>query len=296
VLQLESGEHVHFVALEVPEHASIGSYLKLDALFLKRASIEGESGWVEGPLFVGPRAVRSWPAIAGGGTPGDFPGDVLATVVDDDLREIAPEPFEAKWALAAFARDLEPGTIDWAAVPEVDNDLMSALLEDGARFRGKPLRIRVARNQGTWVEDAGENPARIERITTGWLGSWEWTNKAGVLQYMIPRPAPGLQRSSDVTARGFFFRNQAYESRDGGLRIAPVFVFATVEPFVAPTHDSLNFILYGVGGLTLLMALTFWFFLMRDRSRSRELHQELVRRRRARRGRNAPPAATESPR
>ena len=81
-------------------------------------------------MFVGPRAVRSWPAIAGGGAPEDFPGDMLATVVDDDLRQIAPEPFEAKGALAAYARDLEPGTVDWAAARELDNDAMSELLAD----------------------------------------------------------------------------------------------------------------------------------------------------------------------
>jgi hypothetical protein len=292
VLQLEGGELAHFIALDVPEHAAIGGFIRLDGLFLKLASIEGDAGWVEAPLFVAPRAVRSWPAIAGGGAPESFPADLLATVVDDDLRQIAPEPFEAKWALAAWVRDLEPGTIDWSTAPELDNDRMSELLEDGSRFRGRPLRIRVARNQGTWIEDAGENPARIERITSGWLGSWEWTNKAGVLQYLIPRPRPELLPASDVSALGFFLRNQAYEARDGGLRIAPVFVFASVEPFAAPAHDNLNAILYGIGALTLFLAAAFWFFLMRDRGRSRELQAELVRRRRARRGRVGPPATS----
>lgn len=291
-LQLSTGELVHFIALDVPEHAAIGGYVRLDALFLKIASIEGDEGWVEAPLFVGPRAVRSWPAIAGGGAPEDFPADILATVVDDDLRQIAPEPFEARWALTAYARDLEPGSIDWDAARELDNDTMSELLADGSRFRGAPMRIRVARNQGTWVEDAGENPARIDRITSGWLGSWEWTNKAGVLQYTMPGPRPDLVGTTDVTARGFFFRNQAYEARDGGLRIAPVFVLTTVEPFAAPTQDNLNMILYGIGGLTLFLAAAFWFFLMRDRGRSRELQAELVRRRRARRERGSPAVST----
>jgi hypothetical protein len=293
-LRLEDGRAVHFVVLDVPHGTTSDSYLCIDGLFLKLYSVEGEGGWVEGPLIVGPRAVRSYPALPGGGAPEDFPGSILATVVDDTIYEAAPPPKEAEWALMAFARDLEPGAVDWNAAPELDNAVMTEMLRDGAAWRGRPVRLPVVENQGSWVEDPGENPARIDAVTTGWIGSWEWTNAAGVIHYTMPFAQPELQRAKSITGRGFFFRDERYEAKSG-LRVAPLLVMASIETFTPPEPVNLNWLLYGLGGLTIGLVLVIWVLLMRDRRRSHALREELVRRRRARRSKDGGAQAGATP-
>lgn len=293
-LRLEDGRAAHFVVLEAPENATIDSYVRIDGLFLKLYSVEGRDGWVEAPLLVGRRAVRSYPSLAYVGEPGEKPVHLLATVVDDvnadDGVDVAPTPFEAQWALMAYARDLPEDAVDWEAAPELNNELMTELLRNGRAWRGEPVRVPIVQLQDAWGEDAGENPARIDRFTTGWIGSWEWTNQAGVAKFLMPFSARRLETAKLITGHGFFFRNHAYRRRDGGWHIAPLFVMHSVDVYVPPELTNLNWILYGVGALTIGLIVTFWALLRRDRRKSAALHEELTRRRRARRSAPRPPA------
>jgi hypothetical protein len=288
-LRTADGLAAHFVVAELGDRASEGSFLLVDGLFLKIARVEGAEGWIEAPLLVGPRAQRSYPATERGGSAEDFPGEILATVIDDSLHEIAPPPEEAFWELMAWARALGPGAVDWAAAPELDGQVMGEILDDGRSWRGRAIRLPVVRNQGTWIEEVGENPARIERVTKGWIGSWEW-QRGGVIHFVLPFAAPELERATTITGRGFFFRNHAYEARDGGLRSAPMFVMHSVDVFVPPESAVLAYTAWTVGSLLLVLVVIFAVLLRRDRRRSAELHAELVRRRRARRG-SAPAAS-----
>jgi hypothetical protein len=291
-LRLESGRAAHFVVLEFPAGATTDSFLRIDGLFLKMYSVEGDEGWVEAPLLVGTRAVRSYPSLSYVVEPGEKPEHLLATVIDDaptdEGFDVAPTPFEAQWALMAFARDLDPDSIDWEAVPELTNELMTEMLRDGSVYRGQPIRIPVVQLQDAWVEDPGENPARIERVTVGWMGRWEWTNRAGVAKFMMPFSARRLESAKHITGRGFFFRNHGYRRRDGGWHAAPLFVMHSVDIFVPPELTKLNWILYGVGGLTVALGILFWALLSRDRRKSRALQEKLKQRRRERRAAPAP--------
>ena len=151
-LRLEDERAVHFVVLEAPEKATIDSFLRIDGLFLKMYSLEGEDGWIEAPLLVGKRAVRSYPSLTLGSEPGEAPEYLLATVVDDvnsptEGIQPVPPPHEARWALMAYARDLPPDSIDWEAAPVLDNELMTQLLRDGRAYRGTPVRFPIVQLQ-----------------------------------------------------------------------------------------------------------------------------------------------------
>jgi len=295
-LRLEDGSAAHFVVLDAPASATIDSFLRIDGLFLKLYSTEGDDGWVEAPLLVGTRAVRSYRSLAYSGEPGEKPEHLLATVIDDKPTltglNVAPVPHEAQWALMAYARDLVPDAVDWESTPELNSELMREILRDGRAFRGQPMRFPVVRLQDAWVEDAGENPARIERVTVGWIGSWEW-NQVGVVKFLMPFSARRLETATNITARGFFFRNHAYQTRNGSWIAAPLFVMHSVDVFVQPELTVLNWILYGLGVLTIVLGVLFWVLLRRDRKKSRALREVLKRRRKARR--SSPPQATPAP-
>lgn len=259
-----------------------GDFTMLEGFFLKNQAqnVAGE-GWVEGPLIVGPRALRSYPHL---GSVTSISPDEYLEVEDDSLSEgLRPTP-SVYWKLVAYARDVDPNSIDWSKAPLLDGALMQQLAADPARFRGQAMRIPAAVVQDIWRQAKRENPARLTHMTEGWLGSYEWLRTVHpVVRFDSPAPNPGIVKSGQMTARGFFLRVHAYESAGRGTQLAPLFVLHSMAPFT-PKRDSTLGAVLAVLGASFVGVLVLCLVLMRrDEGKADALARQLVERRRMRR-------------
>jgi len=299
-LELQDGSTAYFLTSEVPENArELGGFVRLDGLFLKLYSTEDElepGRWIEGPLLVGARAIPSYPAS---GPVTELSGRILSEVEDARLssddgqapRLVLETPAEPFWHLMAYARDAGP-ELDWSQAPVLDQRLLDQILEHPEDFRARPFLLPISRLQDGRVRLAGENPARMERYTQGWIGNTTWKN---VIHFRSPVLRPDLHIGDLVFGRGFFLHTFAYESSERGLRVAPVFVLESLEHHVPEKSLVLTRIPWLVAGIAGVLALLFFFLTRRDRLRTSQFQEELVRRRRARRGRKSAGAGTASP-
>lgn len=277
---------VHFAVLELPERGvSMGSFVRLDGLFLKAYNREAEGAWHEGPLLVGPRLVTSYPALGDRSLARPDLSEVVDDRVGGDLSGYVE--FGPKWSLLGHAARADLEAIDWEAAPELNKVTLSQILTDGEAWRGKPVRLPTSTLLATTVLKAGENPARLATVTDGWIGNSTWTGETGVIQFFYPGAAGELRRKHLVTGRGFFLKNMAYEPDGGGMRIAPVFVLAELERFIPPKDLTIDQLLVGVSAGTIGLILFFTYLVMRDNRRSSALQEKLVARRRARRAQAA---------
>lgn len=289
-LRLDDGSFAHFVVLEMPEGAGVGDFVRVDGMFLKLYSTEGPEQWWEGPLICGPKASPSYPLL-------DIAAPIdlhaLEHVSDDSLDDVSGLPEDAEWALMARAlRELElpdESDVDWEAAPELDSQIVGDVFTDGAAYRGQPFRLAVSRNLGGWTEDPGENPLRLDKITTGWVGNQLWKGEVAVIHYIAPFDKPELDdrygEAKFLTGRGFFFKNMAYTRSSGDLGRVPVFVMSSVDVFFPAADVRTRYMLYGVAGGTAVLVAFLFFLLMRDKKQSGALQAELVRRRQERRAR-----------
>jgi hypothetical protein len=290
-LELEDGSPAHFLVLSVPEHAAdVGGFVRVDGLFLKLYRTEDElvpGTWSAGPLLVGTRAVRSYPDLGtatalGASAFDDLVDAELAPDPGEEVRLVYETPAEPLYALMALARDLPADAVDWAAAPVLDQRLLDQILEDPEAFRAAPIVVPISRLQDGRVRAAGENPARLERFTQGWIANVTWRN---VIQFRTPVLRPDLVIGDLVYGRGFFLQNLAYESSERGIRVAPVFVLQTLERHVPQPSVVLTRIPWVLAGMGLFLLVLFVALARRDRRRSAEFYGEIVRRRRARRER-----------
>lgn len=281
-MELESGEVAYFLVLDYPE---LASYVRVDGLFLKIYSEESRevSGqWLDGPLFVGAKAIRSYPELAEVSSP-DFGlyGQVEDCNLSIDPPVIVGQPdFDAWWHMMAYAKGLGEDAVDWDAAPDLDRDMMNVILADPAAWRGKPVVFPKLRILDGRVVSAGENPARIERYTTGWGGSWNWP---APIRFHYPDGSQPVGRHDMADARGFFLQIHSYKSKGHALSAAPIFVLANLDYWESvedPIFAYMGYLMIGLGGL---LSVSFVFLLRRDKRRSRRLQEDLVRRRRARR-------------
>jgi hypothetical protein len=283
-LLLDDGTPVYFIVLEVPEDAL---YLRVDGLFLKNYSDElyEEPGeWVDGPLLVGPRALSSFASF---GTVEGYEWMALYDLRDAKLNVDLPQvvretPFAPLWHAMAFARDLPPDAIDWDLAPVLTTELLDELNEDPQKWRFQPMRIPISRIQDVRVKRTGENPARIERYTQGWIGNPTWNN---VIHFRSPAVNTELSLGDYAVARGFFLHNFAYDPKSFDLRSAPFFVLYSIDKFYPKENPWLVMLAYTVAGGSVLLTGLLIFILFRDKRKAKALHEELIRRRRARRAR-----------
>lgn len=267
-----------------------GDFLALEGFFLKNfsqsvvdAGVGGSSNWVEGPVIVGPRAVRSYPDI--GRVTSISPDDFLDVEDDSIYGGLRPTP-PSYWKLLAYARDCDPNSIDWASAPELDGDVMQQLAADPASFRGKPMRIPACVVQDIWRGAKRENPARFTGLTEGWLGSYEWIRTLyPVIRFDSPAPNPGLRKTNQMTANGFFFRMHSYDSAGRGTQFAPLFVLVSMAPYTPPPDTALNRVLIVAGVSFIGILIVFMIMMNRDQKKHDALNQQLVQRRRMRRER-----------
>jgi hypothetical protein len=261
--------------------------VRVDGLFLKLYSSEDEATpgtWPAGPLLVGARAEPSYPSL---GMITTLDPNLFAEVEDADLapdegqepKLVRETPSEPIWQLMAFARDLSPEAVDWSKAPPLDQRLLDQILEQPASFRAEAVRIPISRLQDGRVLLAGENPARMERYTQGWIANTTWKS---VIQFRTPVLRPELGIGDLVYGQGFFLHDFAYESSERGLRVAPVFVLQSLERHVPERNLVLERLPWVMGGIGAFLVVLFVVVAKRDRRQSADFYGELARRRRAR--------------
>ena len=288
--------HVTFLKPAEEDGLGVGDFVHFDGLFVQayRAPVAGSL--IEGPLFAARELERSHPARPSLGAD-ELRSLLIAEVDDDQLGDVRPEPQAALWELMAYAAE-RADEVDWEGSLELNTSTLTALVQDGEAFRGVPFRLPISINMDSWTSLAGENRLRLERVTRGWIGNSVWKGPAPVIQWIAPFEAPELADRAGsahfVTARGFFLRNVFYEKVDGSPGRTPLFVMAAVEPFVPPVDPRPRMLMMGVLFGTVGIISLIWFLLRRDRRAASKLHEDLVRRRRARRARSSGALATES--
>jgi hypothetical protein len=303
---LDGGRSVYFIARKTPEGLGTDEYARVDGLFLKAFNDEDPSApgtWIQGPLLVAPELTRSYSPL--GDVSSLSPG-VFIDVTDDDVEGgITGLPTRPLWTLLAYARDHAPDAVDWESVRELDMPSVNEMLADGSKWRLEPFRLPPTQLMGVWIRRPGENPARMEEVTEGWIGSWTWTGEAKVLRFMLPRPRSDLKEGDLVTGRGYFFKNLAYAPSAGGMRLASMVVMEDLTKFIPTENKSVQQIWIGVIVAVVGLAVVMTVLLIRDQRRSKRIAENLIERRRKRRaqrqgttgatgagGATAPPSST----
>ncbi|MEM6674982.1 MAG: hypothetical protein AAF726_19190 [Planctomycetota bacterium] len=291
----------HFLVAAAPvqqdgaREIRVGDYLLVDGLFhaIYRTPVTTDAGResVSAPLVVGQRATASTPEMT------EDIARLLPTledVVDDELGDVHdPDEFEmARWELMGKAK-LLGSEVDWETVPELDDDTLRAIYEDGSAYRGQAYRIPVSINMDTYSIRVDDNPLRLDRVTTGWIGNATWKGPAKTIKWVGPFTRRDMLRGDSlsnenryVRANGYFFRNHLFQNRDGEPRRAPVFVLESIETFTPEPAWSVSIFRYAVLGLTVFLVGFIFLLLRADRRRSQRLYDDMIRRRRARRDRS----------
>ncbi|MDF1799917.1 MAG: hypothetical protein P1V81_12125 [Planctomycetota bacterium] len=296
---LDDGVICHFAADDFEsEKIDKGVAVRLDGFFMKVLTEQAGGQWMDGPLIVGRQAVRSYPAlytepentrVEGGGT---FTESELAHIVNDDiLTGVGSLPFEEKWKLMGRAAYLEDGEIDWASVPVLDKETLRQMVADGDPWRGMPIRLPLdgAALMVVTTKRAGENPARIERYSEGWLAEYSWTDSVPAIEFLAPFPID-IDTAEDPTvlANGFFFKNLAYQSSGTGVRLTPILVLTSIEELGRANKGAVPMLMAIVAGGVILFGLVLFFLVQRDRKKTAEFE---ARRKARKRQKDPAPAA-----
>ena len=286
---LEDGAPVYFAVAEFVGLAPApGDFVRMDGLFVRVNSEEVEAQRVEAPLFVGRRMLESYPTRA----PVTELSPQRFAFVHDDSVDGGLEGLDddTYWDLVSYVKNLKPGQVDWDAAPALDNTTISAIFRDGSAWRGKPVRVPVARMLGIWNQAQPENPLRLEHMVEGWFGRGDWVGQAKVVRFTAPFDDIPPNARKDVVVRAFFYKNLAYTPKNGGAAIAPFFVVESLQEFIPPDSVGLRQLTYIVAGSLGIMGIMIFFLMRRDRARTEELEAELLRRRRERRQKLMPAA------
>ena len=89
-------------------------------------------------------------------------------------------------------------------------------------------------------------------------------------------------------ARGFFFKNLAYEPREGGLRVAPRLVLVSLDEYTPGENNAMRYLFIAVSVGTALLVGAIFLLTARDRRSSERMRQDMIRRRRSRRANDGP--------
>ncbi|MEO0651758.1 MAG: hypothetical protein AAFZ65_13870, partial [Planctomycetota bacterium] len=284
-LALESGELVHALAprLEDPD-AAVGDFARLDGMFVKRFVDEIGGEWREGPLLVGPRLMRSYADFGGVAAIDD---KVWASVVDDTLDGPPQEQSELRWRALAWMRDLPAGAIDWEHASILDPAMMERIQTHPAEFRGQPFRLEIGLPLLLTKKSVGENPARLDTISEGWLYRTDFPDRAPVFTFEAPGDVVSGLEHAKVAGDFVFLRNKSVMTNDNVRRIVPLFVAHRFELAVEEAQTGLNQFMLGFVSFAVLLTVLIIVLWRRDLRRSKVLQQKLVDRRRARRAQAA---------
>lgn len=305
-LQTLDGRFAHFLVAAAPKRADgerrveVGDFLRVDGLFhaIYRTSIDidGSTAATSAPLVVGLRL-----------EPTDLPmtaelaedAPALADVIDDSLSEIHEnrEFREAFWQLMGRAK-LQGPEVNWDEVPELNSDLLTSIHKNGEAFRGQPFKVPVSVNVDTYSIRVGDNPLRLDRQTEGWISNSTWKGSVKTIKWIGPFTRQDMLRKTlmnddrrYMTARGYFFRNHAFENNLGQPARSPIFVMESVEVFRPEEDKAIVWFKWAVVCITVLLTIAVALLLRADKRKSKALYEDIVRRKRARRDREAAPTA-----
>ena len=289
-MTLDDGSSGHFVVTRLDnKDMREGSSVRIDGIVMKVFRGEIGDGWIEAPLVVGRLAARSFPALYTEEN-GEFTETELAHIVNDDmLNGIGSLPFEEKWKLlgrAAYSAD----KVNWSETEILDRELLAKLLENGDSYRGVPLRLPLdgVAVLNTSTDRVGENPARIDRVTDGWIAETSWLSTVPAVHFLGPFDIDYPVNDHTVAVgKGFFFKNLAYESTDAGLRRAPVFVLTNLDELRRGEENMVTYLTYLVFGVCVSIGALIFFLLKRDANSSAEFQKRLAARKRKRPSINA---------
>ena len=295
-LVLEDYSTVYFIVAEQNDSLAVSDFARVDGLFLKAFNDEdpekpGE--WVQGPLLIGPELQRSYKSL---GKVTSLPIDTFIDVQDDSLEGgITGIPFLPHWTLMAFARDHDRSEIDWKNTPALESETVNAMLNDGKQWRGRAFHMTPLKVLAISERIPGENPARMEKITEGWLASFTWKGNAKVVYFTKPGEMGDIRPKDIITGSGFFLKNFAYELESGGMHMASMVVLDSLEKHVGAEDHSVGRIWFAMTIGTGVLIVTLVFLIMRDRKRAAALHKQLAERRRARRSFDQTSAVSSEP-
>ncbi|MFT4711038.1 MAG: hypothetical protein ACJAZ8_000660 [Planctomycetota bacterium] len=284
-LTLDDGSPAHFVVERLWRPDLIkGDSVWIDGVVMKVFRGQAGDELLEAPLVVGRDAARSYPALFTENV-GPFTESELVNVVNDGVvNGVGTLPFLEKWKLmgrAAYSAD----EIDWDSVPVLNRELLTEYVNNGDVYRGTPVRLAAEGvallNKST--NSAGENPARIERFTDGWITENSWQTLVGGIRFMGPFEAPYEQTDQTVVVgNGFFFKNHAFESSKLGLRVGPVLVMANMDVLPRPEEKIVGYLMYGVFAGSIGLGVFIFMLLRRDAKSSSEFQKRLSARKRRR--------------
>ena len=293
LIRTQDGTPVYFMTERTEDETlGAGDWLALNGVFLKWFSAEdpalGER--VDAPLVLASKVKRSFPDL---GTVAEIPAEVLATVTDDTLDEKDGLPEKLRWEMLAWMRDMPAEQVDWEAAPELDALTLAGLLNgDSESSRGKAFRMPVSIIQGMTSLAQGENPARLDYVTEGWIGNYFWKDPAPVIKFIAPGNMERFQVGERVEAEVVFFKNVAYDTAQVGRRLAPLFAVRSLRAHTPEPAYDMRIVWGGFFSLAVGMIGFIWFSLSRQRKATEELQKKLVERRKARRERAATGAAS----
>jgi hypothetical protein len=286
-LRTAEGTTVFFRAQRTDDEGlAPGDWARVDGMFFKLLNDElpGPTGQVavDGPLLVAPEVLQSFPDF---GTVSTVEREHWEAVRDDTLSRTVGPHDAMRWRLLAFMRDLPTEGASKVAGLTAGGPLNERVLVDmlnsGTAFRGQYFALPPCRVQALTVRTAGENPARLEKYTEVWLGNAMW-QKQPVVRVLLPGSMEHLAPGTIVSAEVVYFMNVAYDTvRD--RKLAPMFVARTLDLFEPPEDTAIRAMIYGFAGLLGVLAIVLAVLVKRDERRSKELAEQLVKRRRERR-------------
>ena len=282
---LDDGSQGHFVIQKLGrDDLGVGNSVRIDGILMKVFRSESGDELVEAPLVVGRSAERSFPALYTEDV-GPFTESELNNIVNDDMvNGIGSLPFEEKWKLLGRAK-YSSEDVNWDDAPVLDRALLSDYLKNGDDYRGMPVRLPLdgVAVLNTSTDLQGENPARIERVTDGWITENEWISTVPSLHFIGPFDIdyPVNDRTVAI-GRGFFFKNLSYESSEVGLRRAPVLVLAELEELPRTEEKIVGYLIYGVAAGCIAIIAFIFLLLRRDAKSSSAFQKRLSDRKRRR--------------
>lgn len=271
LIETDRGDRAWFASLTVPE-TLFGSqnYVLADGYFFKYYTQKMGEERLTAPLFVGRSLVASYPVVG----PAESPDvTVLAEVKDPALGAEVPLDERGLWHLLNVARTVraEDGGVERAFADA--RKMEDAVLEDLARapevYRGAPFVFGGMVKGRPGFELLGENPLRMERMSTAWLRN----NSSGVdtlVQVCAPGEFDFLDPPGTVLFHGWFLQLYSYEDKEGNQRRAPVFVIAKMEGVKGQPDPWAGQVIWVFIGLSLVLGGVMMALVRRDKRRASE--------------------------
>lgn len=284
-LRADDGSIVHFRMLRTDDdELAAGDWVRVAGMFFKllRRDVPAGAGedpaTLEGPLLVGPQMLRSFEDF---GEVTEVTQEQWNAVRDDSFDYVRGPQDAMRWRLLAWMRDREPIDPETTELPELSDELLSRIVDNGDPYRGQTFKLPVSRVQASTARSAGENPARLGTYSVVWIGNMTWKREP-VICVQLPGGIEHYPPGQFVEGEVVFYMNIAYDTPTE-RRVAPLFVAKSIDEFVPETDLTLHILLFAAGIFFLGLIVVMYVLLRRDRKRSEQLARRLVERRRARR-------------